>query len=293
MTFNEEKRGNILTVTGKVESTEIRKGTGTKGRYVAGTINIKAGEDVFIVNMYQGEKYGNGNDNPNFLAFQELVNGQRISVSGNLTQNRYYSSENKEIRSSQRIDGRFINTPRQNDEDGLIFEYTGFVTSPIREITNAEGEIERYEFKLAQAKYRSEQGVDVIAFSVDPKNTSILNGIESNYTVGATARISGRGKSVIVTSQKPAQGLFGEDVAPVSQSVFTAFFVAGGKHVLESQTYTAEEIDFLTKATQDNDVAIKEAAITKSKEKSAASTGAGSFGEGTGATKSKASILGL
>lgn len=279
MNLTKEQRQNYFNLTGTISAVDIQPGKTQNGvDYIRGTITVAADDSEFNVTFFEMKKWKIGTPqerpNPRFVEVQELSNGQAVAFSCSLEENKFAGNDGSVI-SNEQLTLNFINQPRQGDQPGLTFDMVGVVLAPLKEIKDEKDNTSGYEIKLGQGQYRAERGFSVVGLNVDPNMTAAVNYIRDNYKIGDTVRVSGRGKSIIETTTKTTETLFGEPQVETYQNHTTNYFIEGGLQVSEAMVYSKEEIEALTTFTKEFEEELKTKQAAKPK---AAAT---SF-EGTG-----------
>ena len=270
MNFTKEQRQNYFTLVGTISAIDIQENTSAAGvPYIRGTITVKTNESEFNVHFFEMKKWKIGQPderpNPRFEEIQNLGNGNPVRFSCALEENKFAGRDGT-IVSNEQLTLNFINKPNQNDEPGLTFDMVGVVLSPLAEVKNEADELIAYEIKIGQGQYRADRGFSIVSLNVDPNMNSAVNFIRDNYKLNDTVRVSGRGKSIIETTTKKTEALFGEPVVETYQNHKTNYFIEGGLQVSDAMRYSEEEIKALTLATQQFEESEKQRAAAQPKQ---------------------------
>lgn len=194
------------------------------------------------------------------LAAETLLN-KRIRISGELTEG-LMEKDGKAIRFNQ-IAGKFFKEADSKEEDKVTFKYSGFVTRPLYEKTNKEGELICYCIDVGQQNWNASNMIN-IRFNINPDEVDKISTIESHYTKGKTVSIHGDIKFVSRVEKNEIEVMFGEN--NIETRVFTDknYLINGGSIPLEDgapTTYTDEDLEKLVKAYKENEAAYLEAKL--------------------------------
>lgn len=260
---------NSFKVVGRLVSQNLqvahRKDNGAG--YISGTAVVESqldgAKNEFEVSFYANEKTAKGEVSALFTSYsklQELV-GKKVEITGNLQESRFWSKNNNQMVSSQRLSGRFVHGVAETTNDEGTFELGGFVVEGLKEKLNKNNEIYRYDLTLGQANYKGDS-LNRYVVHVNPVDTEIVNGVRG-YNVGQTVTVYGDLRFIVteVRSERKNEGGFGEPVVRVYTNKQHNFFVTSGTAPVmsvEQGMYSSEMIRNLVAAYKARDVELAE-----------------------------------
>lgn len=254
---------NRVNITGTITAMDIADTFNDNNTPIKrGTVTVKVGESEIVLNIYMSEVYRSGKENKSYTLLNELGVGSFANFSCQLDENKFVPDGSTDISRSYRIRASFINKPRAGDVEEATFQYGGVVLSPLKEVTNKEGEVYRYDIMIGQPEYRKDDevhltGFNTVRFNVDPRNNNMIEAVRSTLSPLDTVKINGNIVSEITTTQVVEEALIGEGRTITYQNNFTSFNITGAVVVPENQVYSEEQINFLIANTKTADSALK------------------------------------
>lgn len=256
---------NQIDIVGTLLKVGIRKGTDRSGHdYVSVDAVVGTNQGgvtcEYPVTFYSKSVTVDNQENKLYATYcgmEKLLN-KKVSISGSIRENRYFSTKRKQLVSVQLIDGRFINTVAENKEDHATFSLGGVMLDELTEKTNKDGKIYRYDLRIGQANY-TEDKLSVFTLHVNPDRTDIISGIKNNYKIGNTIELRGsllfKVETVSVVEEDQA---FGAPVVKTFTNRQNNFFIEGGSKVITDDTkYDSMLIKNLAAAYHDRDKEIQ------------------------------------
>lgn len=202
--------------------------------------------------------YEGGKMYPTYAKIHEMI-GSRVKVTGELRENRFWSKTAKQIISTVKPRGSFINQASADEKDHATFDISGFLLSGISEHKNKAGELLNYSIQVGQANYANK--LNVLTLHIEPTNTAILNGIKT-FELKDTLSLHGRldFTSEQVTKVDDTKGSFGDPSVRTYINRIKNFYITGGGPVAAEDAYTSEQISELITGYKENDKTITERA---------------------------------
>ena len=187
-----------------------------------------------------------------------LVN-HRVSVSGQLRENRFFSTKGKKVTSNVTLAARFISKSNTN-EDYAKFTLGGFIVRSLEEKKNKNGEIYAYSLELGEANYK-EDNMFVFKVLIDPKDPhfkEIMDGVKT-YKLGDTVELYGNISSELQINTVEAKNVaFGQAPTRVYRNRLFGLYLESGTQPLPAvdpitqeanpDKYSKEEISNLANA---------------------------------------------
>lgn len=279
---------NQFKIVGKLISAEIRTGNrkdnGQGYVSVDATISSVVGGKTceYEVSFFANQMTQDGKESKlytNYCKVNELVN-KKVSVTGDIRENRFWSERNAVMSSKQELSGRFINGVVDSTADEATYSLGGFIVKSLIEKRNKNDEVYRYDVTIGQANY-NESGMSMFTLHVNPNDHDIVRGLE-DYEVGSTLEIGGNLSFTVETVTRAVENSGGFGDAPLK--TFTNrqrnFFVTYGSEAVTDaekgaydstviktliNAYKAHDVELMNKATQTATPApvVKEAPVTK------------------------------
>ena len=258
-------RTNTFKVVGRLLNTDVRTGTlkSNGQEYISidvtvqSTIGCKNNE--FEISLFANKLTKDGKPSQLYTSYSklpELVN-KKVEISGDIRENRYFSSNLNQIISTQQLNGRWVRGVADSSADEATYELGGFIVKSLVERQNKAGEVYRYDLTIAQSNYAG-NGLSMYTLHVDPSRRDILAGVEG-YNVGDTVRLNGSLNFTVetVTAASNNDGGFGEPVTRTYTNRQRSFFIEGGSAPIQDDTaYDNVTIKTLIDAYKANDVAL-------------------------------------
>lgn len=264
-------RTNNVKIVGRIASVNLKEGTKkTNGQgYISGSVTINSvigGEKKeYEISLYANAMTQAGKQNQLYVSYSKLTElvGRKIEVSGELRENRYFSSNAKQLVSAQQITGRFVRGVPEATEDIATFELGGFIVSELVQKTNKNNETYRYDIVLGQGNY-DYTNMSMFTLHVRPTDTEILKGLKSQYHAGDTVVINGQLDWLVQTIVKESDNVgFGSGAVHTFTNRQRNFWISGGSVVVkgvENGMYDPEQIRNLIAAYKAHDVELASAA---------------------------------
>lgn len=260
---------NTFKVIGRLVSQDLKtlnKKTDGSG-FISGNIIVEAmldgAKNEFEISFYANEKTQDGKISSLYTQYSKLgeLVGKKIEVSGDIRENRFWSSNANQMVSAQKLSGRFVHGVAETASDEATWELGGFVVEGLKEKTNKDGEIYRYDLTLGQANYRGD-AMSRFVLHINPVDAEIVAGV-GKYSVGQTVQVNGDLRFIVteVRSERKNEGGFGEPVVKVFTNRQRNFFITGGSAPItsvEAGMYSSEIIRSLVAAYKAADVQLAE-----------------------------------
>lgn len=256
---------NNIKIVGRLGAVDLktanRKNNGAG--YISGNITINSvigGEDKeYEVSLFANEMTKEGKPSQlyqNYAKLSDLV-GRKIEVTGELREDRYFSSQAKQLISSQKLSGRFVKGVTEVTPDEATFEIGGFIVSGLTEKKNKDGEIYRYDVQLGQGNYNY-SSLSIFNFNIKPTEVEIVKGISNSYKVGDTVVLNGNLDFVVKTVTKESANVgFGSGAVRTYTNRIRSFWICGGSvpiASIEDGAYPRDLINSLISAYKAHDV---------------------------------------
>lgn len=260
---------NTFKVVGRLVSQDLKilnkKSDGTG--FISGNIiveaNLDGAKNEFEISFYANEKTQDGKVSALYTQYSKLgeLVGKKIEVSGDIRESRFWSSNANQMVSAQKLSGRFVHGVAETTNDEGTWEIGGFVVEGLKERTNKDGDIYRYDLTLGQANYRGDS-MSRFVLHINPADAEIVAGV-GRYSVGQTVQVNGDLRFIVteVRSERKNEGGFGEPVVKVFTNRQRNFFITGGSAPItsvENGMYSSDIIRNLVAAYKAADVQLAE-----------------------------------
>ena len=258
-------RTNTFKVVGRLLNTDVRTGTlkSNGQEYISIDVTVQSTiggkNNEFEISLFANKLTKDGKPSQLYTSYSklpELVN-KKVEISGDIRENRYFSSNLNQIISTQQLNGRWVRGVADSSADEATYELGGFIVKSLVERQNKAGEVYRYDLTIAQSNYAG-NGLSMYTLHVDPNRRDILAGVEG-YNVGDTVRLNGSLNFTVetVTAASNNDGGFGEPVTRTYTNRQRSFFIEGGSAPIQDDTaYDNVTIKTLIDAYKANDVAL-------------------------------------
>lgn len=258
-------RTNTFKVVGRLLNTDVRTGTlkSNGQEYISVDVTVQSTiggkNNEFEISLFANKLTKDGKPSQLYTSYSklpELVN-KKVEISGEIRENRYFSSNLNQIISTQQLNGRWVRGVAEVNADEATYELGGFIVKSLVERQNKAGEVYRYDLTIAQSNYAG-NGLSMYTLHVDPSRRDILAGVEG-YNVGDTVRLNGNLNFTVetVVAASNNDGGFGEPVTRTYTNRQRNFFIEGGSApVQDDTTYDNVTIKTLIDAYKANDVAL-------------------------------------
>lgn len=258
-------RTNTFKVVGRLLNTDVRTGTlkSNGQEYISVDVTVQSTiggkNNEFEISLFANKLTKDGKPSQLYTSYSklpELVN-KKVEISGEIRENRYFSSNLNQIISTQQLNGRWVRGVAEVNADEATYELGGFIVKSLVERQNKAGEVYRYDLTIAQSNYAG-NGLSMYTLHIDPSRRDILAGVEG-YNVGDTVRLNGSLNFTVetVVAASNNDGGFGEPVTRTYTNRQRNFFIEGGSAPVEDDTaYDNVTIKTLIDAYKANDVAL-------------------------------------
>ena len=260
---------NTFKVVGRLVSQDLktlnRKDNGAG--FISGNIiveaNLGGAKNEFEISFYANEKTQDGKVSTLYTQYSKLgeLVGKKIEVTGDMRESRFWSSNANQMVSAQKLNGRFVHGVAETTADEGTWELGGFVVEGLKERTNKDGEIYRYDLTLGQANYKGDS-MSRFVLHINPSDAEIVAGV-GKYSVGQTVQVNGDLRFIVTEtrSERKNEGGFGEPVVRVYTNRQRNFFITGGSAPIvsiENGMYPSDIIRNLVAAYKAADVQLAE-----------------------------------
>lgn len=228
--------------------------------------NIGGADNEFEISFFANQLTADGKESQLYLSYSKMneLIGKKVEVTGSLRENRYYSTKTEQMMSIQQLNGKFVKGVSSTVADTATYEVSGFVVEAMKEKTNKEGVIYRYDISLGQANY-SNTSMSRFVLHVDPSDREIINGVR-NYQIGQTVSLRGNLNFIVktVTKEDDLTGGFGEPAIRTFTNKIHNFFINGGSAPVPTEKggYPSDVIHTLVEAYKANDTKLMNDAKT-------------------------------
>lgn len=192
-------RDNNVKIVGTVVENAPITGVSSKGKaFVRGNLVIKLVDDSkyerqIPIQYYFNELTNAGKATASYITMLDpTLIGKRVSITGEINENRYFSDKKQQIASGTRLRIAFINvlSPMAVDKDEATFIFTGFVVEGLKDIVDNDGITIDHTIKLGQISYSGKE-CNIVAFNVNPSFQAAVAAIGAQFAPGVTVKISG------------------------------------------------------------------------------------------------------
>lgn len=240
-------RENKIEIIGTLESNNPVKDTSPKvGAYIRGDMVIKVSSPKQMsipVSYFAAATTKENKPRKLYTQLEQLRNGQKISIVGEIRDNKFWDATRGQLVKSTRLNLTYINAVKVEDQDKADFVFSGFVSEPLKEVFDRDQHLTGYSIKIGQADYNGSRA-QIIPFVVDPKNSSAVRYIETNYTGKKTVKVSGLLDYNIITETREEPQDFGAPIVKTYQRNIRNLTITGGVAV-EEGIYENSDIDTL------------------------------------------------
>lgn len=257
-------KDNRIWITGELAEYDLSIKEDREGKtYISGQVIVKSiineEENLIPIDFFSRREKQDGTPNKLFASYVAMENkvGKRVSIQGEIQENRFYQESSGQVISYNRVAGRFINDVRQNQEDRSDFTFSGYVVAPISERLDKDGKLIFHEITLAEVNYNGELPV-YVKFTV--KNPKTADTMADLYQKGNTVKINGVYEVETSSEEVTEETAFGEPVKRVYTSTFRNFVITSGYEPAEKGAYEPEAIIALDKAYAEKGLEIESSA---------------------------------
>lgn len=261
MSIEKILKENKVWITGELTEYDLTIRQDNENReYISGQVVIKSiinGEEQLTpVDLYSRAITAAGAPNKLYASYVALENkiGKRVTIQGEIQENRYFQENSGQVVSYNRIAGRFINDARANQEDRVDFAFAGYIVSPVSERLNQKGDVLFHEITIAEANYNGEFPIYVKFIVTSPK---IVSAIQQLYQKGDTVKVYGKYLVSSSSEEVVEEVTFGEPISRVYTSTFRNLVIESGTEPIENGAYSPETIAELDNAYAERGVDIE------------------------------------
>ena len=259
-------RTNSFKIVGRLMSANLVPSVSKKGDgYISGSATVVSNmggvDNTFEVHFYTSQKTKDGKESQLYLSYSKMSDlvGKKVQIDGELRESRVWSKSSNQMASSQQLSGRFVRGMAESSIDEATFELGGFIVDELKERTNKEGEIYRYDVAIGQANYKGDM-MSKFVLHVNPSDREIVNGVR-NYQAGQTVKVNGNLNFIVkvVTSTAKNEGGFGEGVTRTFTNKISNYFIQGGSSPITDAaqgSYPSDVIRSLVSAYKAHDAEI-------------------------------------
>ena len=241
-----ERTNKVFVIGTLLQVKDVRQGEKENIPWIAGTAVVESGGSEIEFKYYASAKTQEGKDNARYSNYSQLENkvGDRVKVNGELSGRVWFNDGQGQIINFNEVSAGFFNAPKPNETDVAKFEFIGFVTKPIHERMDKDGErLISYEIEIGQANYRQDN-MQIIKFTVPVTSQNIYNAIAASYHKDLTVSISGEIVYEVVTEERVEEVAFGDPIVKKFQNTRKSFNITGGKQPIfdEGIAYSKADI---------------------------------------------------
>lgn len=270
----ETLRKNNVKLVGRLISADMKTGNRKDNGqgYISGTAVVQGtlggAKKEYEVSFYANEQTQDKKTSKLYISYSKLSElvGKKIEITGELRENRYYSSNAKQLVSAQQISGRFVRGVSESTEDEASFELGGFVVTELTERKNKNGEVYRYDLQLGQSNYAG-NGMSMFLVSARPSDVEIIKGLKNMYHAGDTVCVNGMLDWTVETVTRASENVgFGTGAVHTFTNRTRSFWINGGSEVVakeEDGKYSDSLVRDLISAYKAKDVELMASASEK------------------------------
>jgi hypothetical protein len=260
---------NQFKVVGRLVSQNLQHNqskTG-KGGFISGNATVVANLDgknnEFEISFFANQTTADGKESQLYVSYSkmgELV-GKKVEITGSMRESRFWSSNANQMVSSQQLSGRFIRGVSETTADEGSFSMGGFVVDSLKEKTNKDGQVYRYDLALGQSNYKGDN-MSKFVLHVNPSDMDIKMGVEK-YQIGQTVEVHGILRFYVnqTTVEQKNEGGFGAPIVRTYVNKQHNFFITSGTAAIVDTAkgmYPSDVIRTLVGAYKARDVELAE-----------------------------------
>lgn len=277
---NKLLRENSFRIVGTLTNVDStignRKDNGQEYISVNITVNsvIEGVPCEYEISLFSSKFTKDNKESQLFISYSKLgeLKGKKIDVSGEIRENRYWSTNLGQMVSAQQLSGRFVRGVAESTADVATYTLGGFIVKTPVERTNKNGEVYRYDVTVGQSNYKGDN-MSMFILHIDPNQREILAGVEG-YEVGTTVKLNGvlnfKVEQVTVEDNNNA---FGSSVTRTFTNRQKNFYIEGGSNPIDDDSaYSPDVIKALINAYKAHDLELSSGA--KSENEGAAGSAA-------------------
>lgn len=232
----------IIGTLAKADTKEITSKNG--GQYISVEAQVEEGGNTFDVRFFAGRTKADNTDNPMYDQYNSIQYkiGSRVNILGSLEENPWYDAKNKQVKTSVRINGRFISDATIAENDTATFEVSGFILSALTEKKDKNGVAYRYDINVAVPNYNASKIQNITlntSVAPAPGTTDIYYAADiiealSNLKVGQSVKLEGDLISIVTTQTVEEKHGFGKPTYKTFTNVNKRFNITAGDPDVEN-----------------------------------------------------------
>jgi hypothetical protein len=259
------KQNSFKIVGDLVEVNLDNKTSGRTGKdFISGKIVIKSlingRQQLTEVELYSNKFKQDGTANKLFDTYANLgaLLNKRVRVSGELGESRFFSTQNSQLVSTVVNRGRYVAAADTGEKDTVDFSFAGYIVKPLYEKNSKDGQLVAYEMLVAQANWNNTKP-NLIKFTVAKENKTAIAAIQRLYEKGMTVSVRGNISIISEDVEVSEKTAFGESTR-VYHNTYKNYLIQTGSQPLDKGAYSPQDILELTRAYDDDGIAIQNAA---------------------------------
>jgi hypothetical protein len=280
MEQKELAKQNSFKIIGELVECNLEEKTSTRSGkdFIAGKIVVKSildgRQQLTEIDLFSNKFKQDGGSNKLYEIYTKLNSflNKRIRVSGELGENRFFSTQNGQLVSTTVNRGRFIAAANTNEKDVAEFSFSGYVVKPIYERTNKDGDLINYEIVIGQANWDNTKPV-YVKFTIDKENKGAVSAVQKLYDKGITVTV--RGNIMVVTEDVEVveQTAFGDSTRIYHNTYRNYMITTGSQPITDRGVYSPQDIVGFSRAYEDEGLSLEKAAKENADSGDTASTG--------------------
>jgi hypothetical protein len=259
------KQNSFKIVGDLVEVNLENKTSGRTGKdFISGKIVIKSlidgRQQLTEVELYSNKFKQDGTGNKLFDTYANLgaLLNKRVRVSGELGESRFFSTQNSQLVSTVVNRGRYVAAADTGEKDTTDFSFAGYIVKPLYEKNSKDGQLVAYEMLVAQANWNNTKP-NLVKFTVAKENKTAVTAIQRLYEKGMTVSVRGNISIINEDVEVSEKTAFGESTR-VYHNTYKNYLIQTGSQPLDKGAYSPQDILELTRAYDDDGIAIQNAA---------------------------------
>lgn len=253
---------NTIEIIGTLAESklEVKQNKNNGSDFICGDIVIQAELDgainTFEIGFYAKKVTNSGEISKLYTAYEgiDALVGKKVRVSGSLREERYFDKTTGQMRSLQKLNGKFINGEQDAAIDKAEFDFGGFVRKGLTAKVNKANEVYAYELEVGQANWDNTI-MNCYKFQVDPSRVEIINAIKKLYSVNSTVSFGGNLRFIVTSNEVKTESAFGESKVRVYTNTIRNYYITrGDEPIIGEGMYAADDIAQLVKAYAEKDV---------------------------------------
>lgn len=198
---------------------------------------IEGKTNEFTIKLFSKALTTEGKPNGLYASYSKMaeMEGQKVEISGSMSENRYYSTTTEQMVSAQVLNGRWVKGVPVATADEATYTIGGFIIKGVTEKVNKQNEIYRYDVAIAQSNYNGDN-ISVFNLNIDPSNVEVLNGVRS-YNIGDTVKLVGDLTSVVETKTvEDSTAGFGKKIYNTFTNTYKGYYITFGSSAITNET---------------------------------------------------------